>query len=138
MGGEDNSLLQQIEKKINSPEKFEKVCEFIEENKHVLQILGSVIDIEEVFNGLVEEINNPEKKKVTVEDNKGDHRKGAVVDSSSKYENVEQSWFSKETAMRLTGEISGAVLGTALMPGLGTVFGGILGGKLTTSVAGMF
>jgi hypothetical protein len=61
-----------------------------------------------------------------------------VPDCSRKSENVSQSWFSTETVTRLGGEIGGALIGTALLPGLGTVFGGILGGKFTTSVAGMF
>ncbi len=150
MVDQDHLSLQKIEGKLkkqleNSPETLEKVSTFLanKENENWLHILGSVVDIDVVFQRLVdrlaETINNPEAEKVFAYDRlrKSDGRNIVVADCSRKSENVSQSWFSTETATRLSGEIGGALIGTALLPGLGTVFGGILGGKLTTSVAEM-
>jgi hypothetical protein len=155
MVDQDHSSLQKIEEKLkqlgNSPETLEKVSTFLnkEENANCLQILESVVDISEVFQGLVDrlvkKIDNPEAEKEPDFDRfkKAGGSNFVVPDCSRKSENViSQSWFSTETATRLGGEIGGALIGTALLPGnfmgLGTVFGGILGGKFTTSVAGMF
>jgi hypothetical protein len=156
MVDQDHSSLQKIEEKLkqlgNSPETLEKVSTFLkkEENANCLQILESVVDIDidedidKVFQGLVdrlvEKINNPESEKEFGYDRSrnADGINFVVPDCSRKSENVSQSWFSTETVTRLGGEIGGALIGTALLPGLGTVFGGILGGKFTTSVAGMF
>lgn len=150
MVDQDHSSLQKIEKKLiqlgNSAETSEKVSAFLnkEENANCLQILESVVGIDEVFQGLVdrlvEKIDNPEAEKEPDFDRfkKIDDSNIVVPDCSRKSENVSQSWFSTETVTRLGGEIGGALIGTALLPGLGTVFGGILGGKFTTSVAGMF
>lgn len=151
MVDQDHSSLQKIEEKLkqlgNSPETLEKVSTFLKnkENANCLQILESVVDIDEVFQGLVnrlvEKINNPESEKELGSDRSrnADGINFVVPDCSRKSENVSQSWFSTETVTRLGGEIGGALIGTALLPGgLGTVFGGILGGKFTTSVAGMF
>jgi hypothetical protein len=150
MVDQDHSSLQKIEEKLkqlgNSPETLEKVSTFLnkEENANCLQILESVVDIDEVFQGLVdrlvEKINNPESEKELGSDRSrnADGINFVVPDCSRKSENVSQSWFSTETVTRLGGEIGGALIGTALLPGLGTVVGGILGGKFTTSVAGMF
>ncbi|EFX86729.1 hypothetical protein DAPPUDRAFT_221978 [Daphnia pulex] len=150
MVDQDHSSLQKIEEKLkqlgNSPETLEKVSTFLnkEENANCLQILESVVDIDEVFQGLVDrlvhKINNQEAEKEPDFDQSRntDGINFVVPDCSRKSENVSQSWFSTETVTRLGGEIGGALIGTALLPGLGTVFGGILGGKFTTSVAGMF
>jgi hypothetical protein len=149
MVDQDHLSLQKIEEKLklgNSPETLEKVSTFLnkEENANCLQILESVVDIDEVFQGLVdrlvEKINNPEAEKEFGYDRSrnADGINFVVPDCSRKSENVSQSWFSTETVTRLGGEIGGALIGTALLPGLGTVVGGILGGKFTTSVAGMF
>ena len=151
---QNNSPLRKIEEKLkrqleNSPETLEKVCTFLakKENSNCLQILESVVDIDEVFQGIVDrlekKLNNPEAEKVPdipLFDRlrNADGSKSVVADCSSKSENVSQSWVSAETVTRIGGEISGALIGTAILPGVGTVFGGILGGKLTTSLAGMF
>lgn len=167
MGDQDHFLVQKVKEKIekqleNSSRTFEEVSEYLakEENANCLQILGSVIEIEEVFRGLVdrltEEINNPETKKVPADPSnssgrvktdgdfvvsdfisKTDGDGNLVVPDCTTFKNVSPSWFSAETVTRVSGEIGGALIGTALLPGLGTVAGGIIGGKLSTSVVGM-
>ena len=154
MGDQDDLLDQTVKEKIKkqlekSPGKFEEVSEYLakKENATCLQILGSVIEIEEVFRGLVdrltEEINNPETKKVPADPSnssgrvKTDGDGNFVVPDCTRSKNVSPSWFSAETVTRVSGEIGGALIGTALLPGLGTVAGGIIGGKLSTSVVGM-
>lgn len=150
---QDILLREKIEEKIkkqleNSPETFVNVRKFLEkeENAHFQQILESVIDIDEVFHGLVDRLTkemDPDTNKVSDPLDSSYRLKNAnggnfvVADCITQSENVGQSWFSMETVTRVSGKIGGALIGTALLPGVGTVVGGILGGKLSTSAFGM-
>jgi hypothetical protein len=141
MVDQDHSSLQKIEEKLkkleNSPETLEKVSTFLKnkENANCLHILESVVDIDKVFQGLVnrlvEKINNPEAEKDEFGSDRSRNADGinfVVPDCSRKSENVSQSWFSTETVTRLGGEIGGALIGTALLP---VKIGGALIGTAT-------
>lgn len=133
----------------------ERIIAFLEEetNESYLQILTCVYKVDGAFNELV---NILEKKSVHIQNKPNIPQLGTppsvqnttvknlcASDGVQKRDSIKRKGFGLTNAKSLIEEITifistaiGALFGTAVLPGMGTVFGGILGGKLSTYITG--
>jgi hypothetical protein len=131
----------------------ERIIAFLEEetNASYLQILTCVYKVDGAFNELV---NILEKKSVHIQNKPNIPQLGTPLsvqnttvknlcasDGVQKRDSIKSKGFGLTNAKSLIEEIAifistaiGALFGTAVLPGMGTVFGGILGGKLSTYI----